>query len=47
MEIENGLEESLGTKVQIRPGAKKGIIQIEYYSNEDLERIINRVSYQQ
>ena len=47
MEIENGLEESLGTKVQIRPGAKKGIIEIEYYSNEDLERIINRVSYQQ
>ncbi len=46
-EIENGLEESLGTKVQIRPGAKKGIIEIEYYSNEDLERIINRVSYQQ
>ena len=47
MEIENGLEESLGTKVQIQPGAKKGIIEIEYYSNEDLERIINRVSYQQ
>ncbi len=47
MEIENGLEESLGTKVQIRPGTKKGIIEIEYYSNEDLERIINRVSYQQ
>ena len=45
-EIEAGLEESLGTKVQIIPGAKKGIIEIEYYSNEDLERIIDRVSVQ-
>lgn len=43
-EIEAGLEESLGTKVQITPGAKKGIIEIEYYSNEDLERIIDRVA---
>jgi ParB family chromosome partitioning protein len=43
-EIEAGLEESLGTKVQIIPGAKKGVIEIEYYSNEDLERIIDRVS---
>jgi ParB family chromosome partitioning protein len=45
-DIETGLEESLGTKVQIIPGAKKGIIEIEYYSNEDLERIIDRVSAQ-
>ena len=45
-EIEAGLEESLGTKVQIIPGAKKGVIEIEYYSNEDLERIIDRVSSQ-
>lgn len=44
-EIEAGLEDSLGTKVQIIPGAKKGIIEIEYYSNEDLERIIDRVSF--
>lgn len=43
-EIEAGLEESLGTKVQITPGKKKGIIEIEYYSNEDLERIIDRVT---
>jgi ParB family chromosome partitioning protein len=43
-EIEAGLEESLGTKVQIIPGTKKSIIEIEYYSNEDLERIIDRVT---
>lgn len=44
-EIEAGLEESLGTRVAITPGRKKGIIQIEYYSHEDLERIIEKVTY--
>lgn len=44
LEIETELEESLGTRVQIKPGAKKGIIEIEYYSNEDLERIMERVN---
>ena len=44
MEIESELEESLGTRVQINPGKRKGIIEIEYYSNEDLERIIERVT---
>jgi len=43
-EIEAGLEESLGTRVEITTGKKKGIIHIEYYSNEDLERIIEKVS---
>ena len=41
--IESELEESLGTRVQIIPGAKKGVIEIEYYSNEDLERILEKV----
>ncbi|HHY83293.1 MAG TPA: ParB/RepB/Spo0J family partition protein [Clostridiales bacterium] len=45
LEIEAGLEESLGTRVQIIPGKKKGIIAIEYYSNDDLERIIDRVAH--
>jgi ParB family chromosome partitioning protein len=44
LDIESELEESLGTRVQICPGKKKGIIEIEYYSNEDLERIIERVT---
>ena len=43
LEIESHLEESLGTRVQIN-GAKKGVIEIEYYSNEDLERILERVT---
>lgn len=42
-EIEASLEESLGTKVVINPGKKKGIIEIEYYNNEDLERIIQKI----
>ena len=46
LEIESELEESLVTRVQIKPGAKKGIIEIEYYSNEDLERIMERVNKQ-
>jgi ParB family chromosome partitioning protein len=46
LDIESGLEESLGTRVQIIPGVKKGIIEIEYYSNEDLERIIDKIKIQ-
>lgn len=44
LEIESELEDSLGTRVKINPGAKKGIIEIEYYSNEDLERILERIA---
>lgn len=44
LEIENRMEESLGTRVTIQQGKKKGIIEIEYYSNDDLERIIDMFS---
>ena len=44
LEIENRMEKSLGTRVTIQQGKKKGIIEIEYYSNEDLERIIEMMS---
>ncbi|MBM7583259.1 ParB family chromosome partitioning protein [Caldicoprobacter guelmensis] len=43
LELEAALEERFGTKVQITPGKKKGIIQMEYYSDSDLERIINKL----
>lgn len=33
------MQENLGTKVQIKPGRKKGKIEIEYYTEDDLERI--------
>lgn len=39
LEIENRLKEYLGTKVKIKDGNNKGKIEIEYYSNGDLERI--------
>ncbi|WP_035453902.1 ParB/RepB/Spo0J family partition protein [Alicyclobacillus herbarius] len=34
----------LGTSVRIRPGKKRGKIEIDYFSDEDLERILNLVS---
>ncbi|HHU63459.1 MAG TPA: ParB/RepB/Spo0J family partition protein [Clostridiales bacterium] len=40
IELENNLERVLGTKVKITPGRKKGKIEIEYYSQEDLDRIL-------
>ena len=39
-EVENTLSSKLGTKVKIHEGAKKGKIEIEYYSKDDLERIL-------
>ncbi len=43
IEIEEILEESLGTRVEISPGKKKSIIQIEFYNDEDLERIVEKL----
>ncbi|MDO5648966.1 MAG: ParB/RepB/Spo0J family partition protein [Gallicola sp.] len=40
-DLENKLLEVFGTKVTIVPKRKGGKIEIEYLSNEDLERIIN------
>ena len=38
-EFEKKLQSALGTKVKIISGKRKGKIEIEYYSEEDLERI--------
>ena len=40
LEIQERLKNVLGTKVNINYGRKKGKIEIEYYSNDDLERIL-------
>lgn len=40
-ERESILRERLGTGVQIQRGKKKGKIEIEFYTDEDLERIID------
>lgn len=41
LEIEEQLRKVLGTKVQISKGEKKGKIEIEYYSQDDLDRILD------
>lgn len=41
--IEDDLKNSLGTKVIIKQGNKKGKIEIEYYNDDDLERIIGMI----
>ncbi|HEY8362411.1 MAG TPA: ParB/RepB/Spo0J family partition protein [Tissierellaceae bacterium] len=41
VEIEENLMRILGTKVNLVQGKKKGKIEIEYYTNEDLERILD------
>lgn len=39
--LENRLSSSFGTKVKISQGTKKSKIEIEYYNNDDLERILS------
>lgn len=40
LQLERELKEKLGTKVKINMSGKKGKIEIEYYSREELERLI-------
>jgi hypothetical protein len=35
---------ALGTRVVLRPRGKGGIIEITYYDNDDLDRIIARIA---
>ncbi len=39
-EIETYLKHVLGTSVKITPGLKRGRIEIEYYGDDDLERLV-------
>ena len=43
-DITDRLTHLLGTQVHIRPGKKKSKIEIEFYSQEDLERILSTMS---
>ena len=44
-QMENNLKTILGTKVKIKPrGKNKGRIEIEYFSSDDLERIIHIIN---
>jgi ParB family chromosome partitioning protein len=40
IEAEERLRTSLGTQVKVKHGRKGGIIEIEYYSDSDLERLL-------
>lgn len=44
IEVEERLSGRFGTKVQIKSGKIKSKIEIEYYSNDDLERIIEKLT---
>lgn len=41
--IQDSLRKHLGTKVRIFPKGQKGKIEIEYYSNQDLERLVELI----
>ena len=43
MDFEKKMENSLGTKVKVINGKKKGKIEIEYYSRDELERIVDMI----
>ena len=43
-EIQENLQKLFGTKVSISKGNKKGKIEIEYYSDDELERIIQIIN---
>lgn len=42
--VEKDLERFFGTRVKIKSGRKKGRIEIEYYGEEDLERIVSMLN---
>jgi len=39
-DLQNRLQQHLGTHVTLHHGEKRGRIEIEYYGNDDLQRII-------
>jgi ParB family transcriptional regulator, chromosome partitioning protein len=42
--LETGLREVLATKVRVTPGRRGGRITIEYYTDEDLGRLYERLT---
>ncbi len=46
MRIEEALSEKLGTTVRIKPSGRGGEITVPYYSEEDLERLIEELGVQ-
>lgn len=46
VQVEERLRSRFGTAVQIKKGTKKGKIEIEFYSNEDLQRLLELLEMQ-
>lgn len=44
-DLQNRLQQHLGTRVAIHHGEKRGRIEIEYYGNDDLQRILNALGF--
>ena len=44
--LENEMQKRLGTKVRVRHGKKRGRIEIEYYSLDDLDRVLKILGVQ-
>ncbi|MDZ7337773.1 MAG: ParB/RepB/Spo0J family partition protein [candidate division KSB1 bacterium] len=42
-EMENRLRHALATQVHIKPRGRRGLIEIEYYSDDDLDRLIGLI----
>jgi ParB family chromosome partitioning protein len=39
-DLQNRLQEHLGTRVRLQHGEKRGRIEIEYYGDDDLQRVL-------
>ncbi len=46
VDIENRLQQALGTRVVVMHGKSRGQIRIDYYSNDDLNRILEMLAGQ-
>jgi ParB family chromosome partitioning protein len=47
VDLQNRLQQHLGTHVTIHHGEKRGKIEIEYYGNDDLERVVTALGLPQ
>ena len=46
-DLQNRLQQHLGTRVTLHHGEKRGRIEIEYYGNDDLERVLSAIGLAQ
>ena len=44
-DLQNRLQQHLGTRVIFHHGEKRGRIEIEYYGNDDLQRVLNAIGF--